>query len=231
MKFLVMVLVAVLTVSCASKKVSLDEPEKFEKNLNTATTDKNEKVGVKDGTVVIQKRIYLEEELSKLQTQIGDLESSIYGRSKKDPGGVWASLQKCRRKTADPRLGGDGNPEPMEKWERISEKDEDFNYAVDDKNNVVAYSEEKLEARVVNLKKMKRILDDKYDSFKDKQDVCENKYRTALINHGIKPEDTQAQGEWVDGPSGQRTWKMRRPSTDDPEELMRRKNEREKASQ
>lgn len=222
-----------LSTSCSSNKsrVSLDEPEKLEKTLNTATPDKSEKVGVKDKTVVIQKRIYLEEELSKLQGQIGDLENSIYGRSRKDPGGLWTNLQKCRKRLADPRLGGDGNTEPMEKWERISDKDDDFNYGVDERNNVIAYSEENLETRIINLKKMKRILDEKFETFQDKAELCENKYNTALINHGIKPEDAQAQGEWVDGPQGQRLWKMRRPSTDDPEELMRRKTAREKSGE
>lgn len=229
MKIIFALMLLGIVMGCGSKKVSLDEPAKFDKPLNTGTVDNREKVGIKDDTVVIQKKIYLEEELSKLHTQITDLENTVYGRSKKDPGGLWFALNKCRQKLQDPRIGGAGLAEPMEKWEKLTEKEDDFNYAIDDKQNVVAVSEEKLEARITNLKKMKRILDDRYDNFKDKMDVCENKYRTALIQHGIKPEDAQASGEWVEGPGGYKVWRMKKPSTDDPEEMMRRKGEREKS--
>ena len=67
----------------------------------------------------------------------------------------------------------------------------------------------------------------RYSDFKTKVENCEIKYRTALVNHGLNPDDTQASGEWVEE-GGTKVWKMRKPSTKDPEELMRRKQEREK---
>jgi len=176
---------------------------------------------------VIQKKVYLEEEMRKLQDDIEDLENNIYGKSRKDPGGLWAKLQECRVRTADPRIGGTGMPEPMENWEKISETDPDVNYRVDDKKNVVVVSEEELGARISNLNKTKRVLERRFGEFKDKVDSCESKYHAALIQHGLDPEDTKSQGEWVEGPDGARVWKMRRPASKDPEELMRRKQRRE----
>lgn len=216
-----------LLAACASKKVSLDEPAQMDKTLNTTTGDRSEKVGVRGDSIVVQRKIYLEEQMTKVKDQIEDLENSIYGQSVQDPGGLWLSLQDCRKRLADPRVGGNGNPEPMETWEKLSQSDPDFDFRVDKKSNVVAVTEEDLGQKISNYNKMKNVLQRRYSEYKTKSDSCENKYRTALVQHGLNPEDTQAQGEWVDGPEG-RVWKMRQPKTKDPEELMRRKAKREK---
>jgi hypothetical protein len=51
-----------------------------------------------------------------------------------------------------------------------------------------------------------------------------------MVKHGMNPSDMKAQGEWVEGPNGYKVWKLKRPATNDPEEMMKRKAEREKAS-
>lgn len=225
---LVLTAALVLATGCSSKKVSLDEPEPLDKTLNTRTSDKSEKVGVRGDNIVVQKKMYLEEEMNALQTKIRDLENDVYGESVRDPGGLFLKLQTCRRRMADPRIGGNGTSDPMEPWEKPSETETDFDYRVDKKQNVVAVSEEELGQRLANLKKTKRVMDQRYQDFQRKVENCEQKYKTALVNFGLNPDDTEAQGEWVEGPNGYRVWKMRRPKTNDPEEMMRRKQEREK---
>ncbi len=229
----VLVLAVIFALAaCSSHKdnvtVSQEEAPKLDKQLNVNTGDAHEKVGIKDNTVKIQKVVFLEEEMRRLQTDIDDLESNMYGESVRDPGGLYIDLQRCRKRLSDPRISGNGTPEPMEKWEKISQRDEDFNYHVDRDKNVVAVSEEELGGRIGNLKKLKRVLRDKYENLRTKLDSCENRYHTTLINHGLDPADTKAVGEWVDGPNGTRVWKMRKASTTDPEELMRRKQQRER---
>ena len=172
----------------------------------------------------------MEDEFRKIHDDIEDLENNIYGKSKKDPGGYWLKLQDCRKRLADPRIGGNGVPDPMEKWEKVSESDPDFQYRVDDENNVVAVSEEQLEHRIANLKKVKTTLDRRVGDYQDKLDSCENRYHTALVQHGLDPEDTKATGEWVETQDGKRVWKMKKASTKSPEELMKRKEERQKKS-
>jgi len=226
-----MVLVALLVLaSCSSKEVtvSTDEAEKFDKNLNSATLDKAEKVGVKDGTVKIQKTIYLEEDLNKMQRDIEELESRIYGESKTYPGGMYLALKTCRGQLADTRIGGNGVPEPMEKWEKVSAKDPDYNYHVDRDKNVIAVNEEELAGRITNLRKLKRVLNDTYDTFQGRLDVCQQKVHAAQVAHGMNPDDAKAQGEWVEGPNGYKVWKMKRSKTSDPEEMMKRKTAKEK---
>lgn len=219
--------------SCSSKKdvtVSMDEAPKMEKKLNVATSDSAETVGVRDNKVKVRKSVYLEEDLANNQREIEDLENRIYGQSKTYPGGIYTALKSCRSRLADPRLGGDGVAEPMEKWEKISAKDPDYNYHVDRDSNVVAVSEEDLESRISNLRKLRRVLNDTYDTFQTKLDNCQSKLETAMVKHGMNPNDMKAQGEWVEGPNGYKVWKLKRPATNDPEEMMKRKAEREKAS-
>lgn len=223
MRNLGLVLLSVaLLVGCSSdgeKKIT----EKFDKDLNVRTDDKREFVGTKDDQVIIQKRVYMEEELWKLNAEVQNLENAIYGQSRRDPGGLWLGLKTCREKLADPRVGGSGVPEPVEKWDKITEREEEFQYKVDKRNNLVGYSEENLETRISRYKKHKRVLNEAYDRLKGDLDTCEGKYRTALISHGLNPDDTKAKGEWVEGPDGYKVWKMKKGSTSDPEELMRRK--------
>jgi TolA-binding protein len=209
-----------LIAGCGSKN---DPTENFDKTLNVSTADKTESVGMKGDKVMVKKKIYLEEQLYKLQSEIEDLELAIYGKSKRDPGGIYEALRDCRSRLADARVGGTGKPEPMEKWERITQTDEDFQYKSDKQNNMIGYSEEELDARLTRYQKQKRVLDGQYENFKDRLDSCESRYQTALIQHGLNPNDTKAKGEWIEGPNGYKIWKMRQGATKDPEELMRRK--------
>ncbi len=205
---------------CSSKN---DPTEKFDKDLNVTTSDKSESVGMKDDKVMIKKKIYLEEQLHKLESELEDLQLAIYGKTKREPNGAWEALRDCRGRLADPRIGGNGKPEPMERWENVMETDEDFKYKADKNSNLIGYSEEELDSRLTRYQKQKRILEDKYEDFRDKAESCESRYRTALVQHGLNPNDTKAKGEWVEGPNGYKVWKMRQAPTADPEELMRRK--------
>jgi hypothetical protein len=220
-----------VVVGCSHSKVSTDEPEKMDKILNSETGDRGEKVGVRGDNIVVQKRVYLEEELAKIKDNIDDLENSIYGQSLRDPGGLWLGLQDCRKHLADPRIGGNSAPEPQEKWEKISQGDPDYDYRVDNKKNVVAVSEQELGAKIANLKKTRNILERRYEEMKTKLESCQSRYQTALLQHGLNPDDTKAVGEWVDGPNGYKVWKMRKTPTHDPEELMKRKQKRDKSSE
>jgi TolA-binding protein len=213
-------LLVLVSVGCTSKN---DPTENFDKTLNVTTNDKTESVGMKGDKVMVKKKIYLEEQLYKMQSEIEDMELAVYGKTKRDPGGIYEALKDCRARVADPRLGGTGKPEPMEKWERITQTDEDFQYKADGKNNMIGYSEEELDQRLVRYQKQKRVLESQYENFKDRLDSCESKYQTSLVQHGLNPNDTKAQGEWIEGPNGYKIWKMRQGATKDPEELMRRK--------
>jgi TolA-binding protein len=209
-------------VGCSSTP---EGPGELEKTYNTSTGDNREQVGMRDDKVVVQKRIYLEEQLFSLKSEVDDLQSTIFGKSRQDPGGLYLGLKDCRNRLSDPRLGGNGKPQPMEKWVNITAQDEQFFFKADKNNHLVGVSEEALDNRIQRFQKHQRMLTEQYDSFKDKLDTCEETYRTALVQHGLNPDDTKAKGEWVEGPHGYKVWQMKKAATKDPEELMRRKTE------
>ncbi|MBY0371375.1 hypothetical protein K2X33_11855 [bacterium] len=203
---------------------SSNGPKPFDQTLNNAPDGKSEQMGVRDDKVYIQKKVYLEEQLWTLKGEVDELQRTIYGASKQDPSGIYLALRDCRKRLSDPRLGGLGKPDAMEPWTNVTQKDEAFFYKVDKKtNSLVGVSEEALDERIGRYQTHKRVLEGKYDEFKDKLDSCEDKYSSTLVQHGLNPEDTKAQGEWVDGPKGYKVWKMKKGATKDPEELMRRK--------
>jgi hypothetical protein len=209
----------ILVSACASTG-----PRDMDKTLNNGTGETGEKVGVRDDKVVIQKRIYLEEQLWTLKSEVDDLQRAIFGASRQDPGGIWLGLRECRKRLSDPRIGGMGKPEPMETWTNITKQDEAFFYKVDKKtNSLVGVSEEALDERLQRYQTHKRVLSTKYDEMKDKIDSCEDRYHSALVQNGLNPDDTKAKGEWVDGPKGYKIWQMKKAATSDPEELMKRK--------
>lgn len=217
-------LLVLLVSACASNS----GPREMDKTLNNRTDDASEKIGLRDDKVVIQKRIYLEEQLWSLKSEVDDLQRAIYGSSRQDPGGIWMGLRDCRKRLADPRIGGMGKPEPMETWSNITKQDEAFFYKVEkNSNSLVGVSEEALDDRLTRYQTHKRVLTTKYEEMKDKLESCEDKYHSTLVQNGLNPDDTKAKGEWVDGPKGYKVWRMKKPATSDPEELMKRKANKE----
>ena len=219
--FLFILGIAAVVVGCASGPKTAD---KFDEDLNTATSDGKEKMGIVDDKVVIQKRIYLDEQLAKFRRDTDDLQNDIFGESVKYPGGLWLGLKDCRQRLSDPRIGGNGIPEPMERWERVMDRDMLTEYKVKGKE-VIVVKQEDLDDRINAYKKGKRILESQYQNFKRKLNICEQKYKTSLVQHGLNPNDTKASGQWVEGPNGYKVWKMLKSATKDPEELMRRKEQ------
>ncbi len=222
MKTTLTALLVLLLAACASTKVT----DKLDEQYETKTSDAQETIGTKDDKIVIQKRIYLEEQLQVLQSEVEDLQHQTYGKTQADPGGLWETLRRCETRRADARVGGDGSPEAVPTWQDHASQAVEFAHTVEGKN-VIAVTEEALADRIVRLQKSKKILSTSSLSLREKLERCENLYKTALIQHGLNPDDTQAKGEWVEGDKGYKVWKMKRSATNDPEELMKRAKKRQ----
>lgn len=221
MKFLAFLMGVLLVGACSSGP---ETAEDMDETLESKTGQQGEQLGIKDDELTIQKRASIEEKLFKLDSEVQDMQNAVYGPSLTDPHGLWAALQDCRNRKADPRVGGNGSPEPMEKWQNLAETEDDFALTVNKKRTkVVAVSEERLQTRIDRLRSNKRILEGSYQEFKQKLNSCETDYKTALVEHGLNPQDRKAKGEWVMGPNGYKIWEMKKPKTDDPEEMMKRK--------
>jgi len=219
---------AFLLVACSSKKIDPARPieTKMEK---TQRLDSSEEVGVKGDNIVVQRKVYLAEELRKLQNEVYALEDEVYGNRSYQTIGLYGVYKECKSRLADKRIGGAGRLEPIEKAERVIDTEAELKIGIDEGKQLVGISEEGLRDRIDRFRGFRRILRKRADEYHEKIEICESDYRTALIDNGLKPEDTKSKGEWVMGPQGFRVWRAVTLPTNDPEELARRKAKGERA--
>ncbi len=211
--YLGLALVFSLLVGCSSA------PDyRLEKKLEAQTTKSEEVVGVRDDKVVIQKRGRLKELLFSLRNEVQELQQRTYGRSRYAPGGLWLQLKQCQSKLSDPRIGGNGTPPKLAPWVDITQEDKEVKVLLTEDNKLETLSEEDLNTRIQRLQAAKRMLRERYNQLDDMLEICQHKYRTALLRHGITPEEARAQGEWVEGPDGYKVWRLKRPALIQPKE-------------
>lgn len=132
----------------------------------------NEAVGVKDGNMVIQKKVVLSEELRRIQYEVYELEDRVYGNRKYGSRGLYGSLKDCRLALTDKKLGGDGKLMWTEPLERVTDKEDEFKLGVDENDKLVGISEEYLKDRIDRFRKFKATLQMREDEYEDKLAIC-----------------------------------------------------------
>lgn len=208
--------------ACSSKKST--KAEKIDTRLEKSQEfSGREEVGIKDGNVVVQKKVYLAEELRKLHNEVYSLEDEVYGNRRYQTMGLYGVYKECKTKLSDKRIGGTGKLNSIEAAERVTDNEPEMRIGLDENKKLVSVTEEDLKERINRFRGYKKVLERRSSEYQEKIEVCEQDYKTALIDHGLKPEDTKSKGEWVMGPNGYRVWRARSLPTDDPEELSRRK--------
>ncbi len=214
-----------LATSCTSPHTATKEDTRLEKSSSVG----NQEVGLRDGKVMVQRKVLLAEELRKLELQTYLLEDEVYGNEQYGTAGIVGVLKDCYRKLSDPRMGGEGKLKRAPKVERVTAEEEKLKFVIDEKGELVGLSEEYLRDRMDRFQKYRKILGDRRSDVQTDLDICENDYSVSLINHGMSPSDTKAQGEWVKGKAGYNVWQAKKVESHDPEEIARRKGERQKA--
>lgn len=133
-------------MSCASNP---NKVSKIDTKLeNTESMNNETQTGIKDGKVVFQKKVSLNEELRKVQYETYELEDRVYGNRKYGSLGLYGVLKDCRAQLSDPKNGGDGKLMWTEPLERVTEKEEEFKIGLDEQNKLVAITEEFLVDRI-----------------------------------------------------------------------------------
>lgn len=221
----------ILTVACAalglSACASKDKARDIETNLEKSQRVQGENLGVKDGNVVVQRKVMLSEELRKLQREVFEKEYRLYGNPQGSKG-LRDQLKDCYQRLADPRIGGNGKLKDVQREDRLTKNETEFKFGIDENKQLVSISEEGLSSRIARFKSYNNAYDERLHEMGGDIEVCENEYRVALINNGLNPADTKAKGEWT-YKNGQRVWRAKKTVSDDPEELARRKAEKEKS--
>lgn len=176
MKNLILPTLLSLTIwSCSSNPNKAEKIETKVENgqsLNSETT-----LGVKDGNMIVQKKVDMNEELRKLQYEVYELEDRVYGNRKYGSLGLYGVLRECKSQLADPKNGGEGKLIWTEPMDRVSDKEDDFKIGIDEQNKLVAVTEEFLKDRIDRFRGYKKLLNKRQDEYEEKVAICKTELK------------------------------------------------------
>jgi hypothetical protein len=161
----------VLIAGCKSNP---NKAEKIDTDLKKSSAlNGEESVGVKNGNMIVQKKVQMNEELRRLQYEVYELEDRVYGNRKYGSKGLYGALKSCREETVSKKNGGDGKLIWTEPVDRVTDKEEEFNIGVDEHDKIVAVSEEFLHDRIDRFNKYRTTLLKRQDEYEEKLEICD----------------------------------------------------------
>ena len=162
--------IQILFTACASNP---NEAKEIETKMdNAAQISGDTQLGVKDGNMVVQKKVLMNEELRKIQYEVYELEDRVYGNRKYGSLGLYGVLRDCRAQLSDPKNGGDGKLKWTEPIDRVTDKEEDFKIGLDEEQKLVGVTEEFLADRIKRFKGYKSVLMKREDEYEEKVAIC-----------------------------------------------------------
>lgn len=179
MKSLLILLTGVSLVLLTNCKSNPHKAEKIETEIkNHGQVSGDTSVGVKDGNMVVQKKVQMNEELRRVQIEVYELEDRVYGNRKYGSLGLYGVLRQCKMDLTDPKNGGDGKLKWTEPMDRITDKEEEYKVGLDEKDKLVGVSEEFLKDRLDRFKGYKKVLMTREDEYEEKVQICKAEIRT-----------------------------------------------------
>lgn len=167
------ILLALLSLTIWSCSSNPHKAEKIETNVeNGQSLNSETTLGVKDGNMVVQKKVDMNEELRKLQYEVYELEDRVYGNRKYGSLGLYGVLRDCKSQLADPKNGGEGKLIWTEPMDRVTDKEDDFKIGIDEQNKLVAVTEEFLKDRIERFRGYKKLLNKRQDEYEEKVAIC-----------------------------------------------------------
>jgi hypothetical protein len=156
---------------CASKHKAQDVDTEIK---NSAAVDSTAVVGVKDGNMVYQRKVLMNEELRKLEIEVYNLEAKVYGGPRyNDNRGLYGVLKDCRAETSESKNGGDGKLLWTEKREYVTAPDDFSQIGLEKKKDIVGLTEEFLKDRLDRFKTYKSTLEGRQEEYETKVKMCE----------------------------------------------------------
>lgn len=166
----VTVFVAMAIVGCShnpnkAEKIQTEIERRSQVSGDTA-------VGVKDGNVVVQRKVNMAEELRRLQYEVYEMEDNVYGNRKYGSLGLYGVLRDCKAQLSDKANGGDGKLKWTEPMDRVTDKEDEFKVGIDEKEQLVGVSEEFLKDRIERFRGYKVTLQKRQDEYDEKVAIC-----------------------------------------------------------
>lgn len=168
-QIVIMIIAALIVMTC----VSCANPHKAE-YIDTTIEQKSkvsfdQYIGVKDGNMIVQKKVLMSEELRLLQNSTHELEAKVYGGPRYfDNNGLHGVLRQCYFKTAET----DGQIKLPEKREYVIPEMEYTSMGLDEQDKIVGLSEEYLKDRIKRFLSYKKILTEREQEYEDKISIC-----------------------------------------------------------
>jgi hypothetical protein len=160
-----------LLTNCKSNP---NKAEKIDTKMDKSETiSGDDKVGVKNGNMVVQKKVAMNEELRRLQYEVYELEDRVYGNRKYGSKGLYGALKTCREETVSIKNGGDGKLIWTEPVDRVTDKEDEFNIGIDEHDRLVGITEEFLKDRITRFNKYRTTLLKRQDEYEEKLEICD----------------------------------------------------------
>jgi len=170
-----LVCLSVLAAACSHNP---HKAEKIETKIEKSDTVSGDtELGVKDGNMIVQRKVRMNEELRTLQNDVYELEDRVYGNRKYGSLGLYGVLRDCRTQLADKDNGGTGKLQWTEPIDRVTDKDDDFKVGIDEKEKLVGVSEEMLKDRIERFRNYKSVLQKRQDEYEEKVSICKNELK------------------------------------------------------
>ncbi|PIS11552.1 MAG: hypothetical protein COT73_03355 [Bdellovibrio sp. CG10_big_fil_rev_8_21_14_0_10_47_8] len=172
MKSMMSVFIAVVSLAaCSSNPHKAESIDTSLEKDEVVTGDTS--VGVKDGNMVVQTKVKMNEELRKLQNEVYTLEDRVYGNRTYGSQGLYGVLRKCRMDIADKKNGGDGKLMWTEPIDRVTSKEEVYKIGIDGQDKLVGVSDEFLKDRIQRFRGYRNVLEKRQDEYDEKLAICQ----------------------------------------------------------
>jgi len=160
---------------CSSNPHKAEEIETKIDNKGQISGDTS--LGVKEGNMIVQKKVMMNEELRLLQNDVYETEDRVYGNRKYGSKGLYGVLKDCRAELSTKAMGGTGKLQFTEPIDRVTDKVEEYKIGLDDKKQLIGVSEEFLKDRIERFKQYKLVLQKRQDEYEDKVEICKTELK------------------------------------------------------
>lgn len=165
---------ALAFVSLSACSHNPNKAEKIETEMEKSSQISGDTtLGVKKGNMVVQKKTLMAEELRDLQNDVYSTEDKVYGNAKYNSLGLYGVLRNCKLSLSDKKNGGDGKLMWTEPIDRVTDKEDDFQIGLDEKDKIVALNEEFVKDRIARFREYKRVLKKREIEYQEKLDICQ----------------------------------------------------------
>lgn len=166
----------ILGTACATNKNKAEKIDtKMEKN---EAVSGDTAVGIRDGNMVVQKKVMMNEEVRRIQSEVYDLEDRVYGNRNYGSLGLYGVLKNCKMELSDRKNGGEGKLIWTEKMDRITDKEDEFKIGLDEKDKLVGISEEFLQDRIFRFRGYRGVLEKRQDEYEEKLAICQTELKS-----------------------------------------------------